>query len=367
MEAESDLELIKECGFNSFDDVVKRINELINIMRVGRVKAEKNLERFNNQAKVYLKDGQRDKAKKELAKKKKKEEKIKTFDTQFNVILGKVKEVKNITQMQQVLNATKYCNNLLLAELSQEETGEPVEEVKEYQDLLEIDKEISKYIETTIAYKKKNAKPKPVNTFPEDNDMDINPNQINFPSSNEPYNTSPSDLELIKECGFNSFTDVVKKINEFVNIMRAGRVKAEKNLDRFQIQAKNYLKDGQKDLAKKELLKKKKKEEKIKSFDTQFNVILQKLNEVKNSIQMQQVLSATKYCNNLLSAELSQEETGEQLKEYQDLLENDKEISNYLQIIIKSNKGVNNFNNDNNQFSNYPSDNMIIDNFNYNI
>ena len=139
MEAESDLELIKECGFSSFDEVVQRINELVNIMRVGRIKAEKNLDRFQNQAKIYLKDGQRDKAKKELAKKKKKEEKIKTFDNQFNVILEKIKEVKNINQMQQVLNATKYCNNLLLAELSQEETGEPTEGVKEYQDLLEND------------------------------------------------------------------------------------------------------------------------------------------------------------------------------------------------------------------------------------
>jgi phage shock protein A len=364
MEAESDLELIKECGFSSFDEVVQRINELVNIMRVGRIKAEKNLDRFQNQAKIYLKGGQRDKAKKELAKKKKKEEKIKTFDNQFNVILEKIKEVKNINQMQQVLNATKYCNNLLLAELSQEETGEPTEGVKEYQDLLENDKEITKYTEIIIAFKKKNTqpKPKPVNNFPSDNDMGYNFNQMNKPPSNDSYNNiSSSELDLIRECGFNSFEEVVKKIYEFVKIMRAGRIKAEKNLDRYQNQAKNYLKEGQKDLAKKELIKKKKKEEKIKSLDTQFNVVLEKLNEVKNITQMQQVLNATKYCNKLLLAELSQEETGEPtegVKEYQDLIENDKEITKYTKIIAKNNKGEYN----NNQFANYPNDN--IDNYN---
>ena len=84
---ESDLKLIQECGFNSFEDVVKRINELVNIMRIGRAKAEKNLQRFSNQAKEFLKLGQKDKAKKELTKKKKREEKIKSFDTQFNIIL----------------------------------------------------------------------------------------------------------------------------------------------------------------------------------------------------------------------------------------------------------------------------------------
>ena len=119
MEKESDLKLIQECGFNSFEDVAKRINEMVDIMRVGKVKAEKNLDRFSNQAKDFLKTGQKDKAKKELAKKKKKEERIKTFDTQFKVILEKLKEVKNSTQMVQVLNASKFCNSSLLAELKE--------------------------------------------------------------------------------------------------------------------------------------------------------------------------------------------------------------------------------------------------------
>ena len=46
--------------------------------------------------------------------KKKKGGKLKTFDTQFNVILEKIKEVKNSNQIVQVLNASKYCNSLLL-------------------------------------------------------------------------------------------------------------------------------------------------------------------------------------------------------------------------------------------------------------
>jgi len=78
---ESDLKLIQECVFNSFEEVAKRINEFIDTMRVGQAKAEKNLDRFSNQAKDFLKSGQKDKAKKELLKKKKKEEKIKTYDT----------------------------------------------------------------------------------------------------------------------------------------------------------------------------------------------------------------------------------------------------------------------------------------------
>ena len=114
-------------------------------MRAGRAKAETNLQRFNNQAKEFIKSGQEGKAKRVLSKKKGKVDKIKKFDTQFNIILDKLKEVKNSTQMMQVLNATKYCNNLLLIELSEKETGEPTDGIKEYQDLLENDKEITKY------------------------------------------------------------------------------------------------------------------------------------------------------------------------------------------------------------------------------
>ena len=111
---ESDLKLIQECGFNSFDEIINRINELMNIMRIGREKAEKNLELFNEEAKNFLRSGDKDNAKKVLMTKKKKGEKLKTFDTQFNVILEKIKEVKNSNQIVQVLNASKYYNSLLL-------------------------------------------------------------------------------------------------------------------------------------------------------------------------------------------------------------------------------------------------------------
>ena len=36
---ESDLKLIQEYVFNSFDEIINRINELMNIMRIGREKA----------------------------------------------------------------------------------------------------------------------------------------------------------------------------------------------------------------------------------------------------------------------------------------------------------------------------------------
>ena len=230
---ESDLKLIQECGFNSFEDVVKRINELVNIMRIGRAKAEKNLQRFSNQAKEFLKLGQKDKAKKELTKKKKREEKIKSFDTQFNIILEKIKEVKNSTQMVQVLNATKYCNNLLLAELSEKETGEPTEGMKEYQDLLENDKEITKYLET-IVKSKRPEKVKP--SIPQPNQF--NNNNINI---NQNINISNNDLALIQKCGFNSFGDVITKINGLLNSMTIGRNLAEKDIENNVNQAKNLL------------------------------------------------------------------------------------------------------------------------------
>ena len=340
---ESELKLIQECGFNSFEEVVKRINELVNIMRVGRAKAQKNLERFNTQAKEFLKLGQKDKAKRELGRKKKREEKIKSFDTQFNVILEKIKEVKNSTQMVQVLNATKYCNNLLLMELSEKETGEPTDQLKEYQDLLENDKEIKKYLET-ILKSKKPEKTKP--SIPQANQFN---NNIII---NQDINISNSDLILFQKCGFNSFGDVINKINEILETMRTGRNTAEKNLEKYVNQAKNFLRDGQKLEAKKELTKKKAKEEKIKAIDTMFISINEKLTQIKSSKEILDILKDIKSCNNLIMVELSQNEEGEEMgniNEYQSLEENDKELSKYLDIISSSG----NYNN-----INFPSDSI---------
>jgi len=342
---ESDLKLIQECGFNSFEDVVKRIKEIVDIMRVGRAKAEKNLQRFNNQAKEFLKLGQKDKAKKEVAKKKKKEERIKMFDTQFNVILEKLLEVKNSTKMLQVLNATKYCNSVLLAELKENEVDEETTETKEYQDLLENDKEVTKYIEIILKSTKKPEKIK--QNIPEDQqlnfpDLDFDNNQTQFE-----YNPN-TEMQLIKQCGFNSLGDALKRIIYFIEVMKYGKTKVEKNLERYVNQAKEYLKIGQKDEAKKELTIKKQKEEKMKAIENQMSLILGKLKEVKNSNHMFIVLNATKYCNNILMAELSKNEIGEETKDFHDLLSNYNEMNKYIQTI-------NSFNSMQNQ--NYPGNN----------
>ena len=258
---ESDLKLIQECGFNSFEEVVKRINEIVNIMRVGRVKAEKNLQRFNNQAKEFLKSGQKDKAKKEIAKKKKKEERIKSFDSQYNVILEKLKEVTNSTKMMQVLNATKYSINVLLAELKENEVEEEIIETKEYQDLMERDKEIAKYLEI-INKAKKPEKIK--HNIPQDSNdnQEINFPDLDFNNQNQ-FNYDPNaELLLIKQCGFNSLRDALKRIIYFIEVMKFCKTKVEKNLERYTNKAKEYLKAGQKDEARKEVMIKKKKREK---------------------------------------------------------------------------------------------------------
>ena len=137
---EDDLKLIQECGFNSFEEVVNKSASLIDVMRVGRQRAEKYLDRFNVEAKKYLKDGQKDKEKRELVKKKNHAERVAKIDTQLNIILEKLKEVKISTQMLQVLKATKYCNNLLLSELGQKDLLKETNEENENQDLIDNDK-----------------------------------------------------------------------------------------------------------------------------------------------------------------------------------------------------------------------------------
>ena len=310
---ESDLKLINECGFDSFEDVIKRINELVNIMRAGRSKAEINLQRFNNQAKEFLKLGQKDKAKKELAKKKRKDEKIKTFDTQFNVILEKLKEVKSSKEMLQVLNATKYCNGLLLAELKENEVGDVP--TKEYEDLLENDKEITKYLEIILKANKKTEKVKYNIPQTQNNNITNNEylanifNKKDFSNNqNQTQNIPSSEINIIKKCGFNSFDEVIIRLNTLINKIKLGRNIVENNLERFKNKAKEYLKLGQKDEAKKELAKKKVKEEEIKAFDAQLDSNLEKLKSINNLNQMKQVLNDIKYTNDLLSGELNQNE-----------------------------------------------------------
>ena len=346
MEKESDLKLIQECGFNSFEDVAKRINEMVDIMRVGKVKAEKNLDRFSNQAKDFLKTGQKDKAKKELAKKKKKEERIKTFDTQFKVILEKLKEVKNSTQMVQVLNASKFCNSSLLAELKESEGDNETIESKEYKDLLANNEEIVKYLEIILKSKKKPEKM--VQNIPQNNNDNFStdiPN-IDFNNNQNQFQFSPNtEREIIQKCGFNSLGEALNRIYGFINNMKDGKEKVIQNLEKYTVQAKEYLKTGQKDEAKNELKIKKLKEEKIKDLDSQLTILLSNLPEVKNIASMLQILNAVKNCNIVLLSELNEKEMGQVTKEYQDVISNSKEIDKYIQIINSFNKNTGNQNN----------------------
>ena len=368
---DSELQLIQECGFKSFDDVVNKINDFVNIMRVGRAKAETNLQRFNNQAKEYVNLGQRDKAKKEITKKKRKEEKIKAFDTKFNVILEKIKEVKNSTQMLQVLNATKYCNNVLLAELKENEKDEENVESKEYQDLLENDKEISKYLGIIAKAIKKPEKIKHnmpqnipnnnINSEPTFNfDLDFNNEK------NQSQNDTNAELNILKQCGFNSLQEAIKRILYFSDVMKIGKEKVLGNLEYYYNQAKEYLKLGQRDEAKKMLSIKKQKEEKKNTFENQLNIILARIREVKNSNQMLQVLNATKNCNNILLKEKKKNEVEEETKEHQNLFQINDEINKYIQIINSSNNDNNmvtqnyqgNDNQANNKYLNFPNDSI---------
>ncbi len=195
---ESDLKLIQKCGFNSFEEVIKRFNELVEVMRVGRVRAEKKLDRFTNEAKKLLKDGQKDKAKKMLLKKKNHGERVKTIDAQLDKVLEKLREVKNSTQMLQVIKASKYCNNLILSELTQKDLQEENTNSDENQDLLDIEKEITKYLDILTKSSKKN-KVKPATgpieqkveksseedmKFPQPEDNNIEENNNTFPQNN---------------------------------------------------------------------------------------------------------------------------------------------------------------------------------------
>ena len=194
--------LIQECGFNSFEEVVKRVNELVDVMRVGRARAEKYLDRFNNEAKQFLKDGQKDKAKRILTKKKKHAERVKTIDSQLNIILEKLREVKNSTQMLQVMKAIKYCNNLLLSELDEKDFKEKNSENNENQDLIDNDKEICKYLDILAKNTTKKAKPAPSNVpipvpvpspVPESTHVDKVEDKIQFPQPEDNENNFPMD------------------------------------------------------------------------------------------------------------------------------------------------------------------------------
>ena len=349
---ESDLNLIQECGFDSFEEIVDRINELVDIMRVGRTKAEKNLERFNEEAKNFLRKGDKDNAKKVLAVKKKKFEKLKTFDNQLNAILEKMKGVKNSNQMVQVLNATKYCNGLLLMELSEDETGESTEENKEYQDLLENDIEITEYLDTIIKAKKSGKNKSNINQINQIN----NDNNINIEQDDD--DISDGEAPPPQLCELNQFEEDIKKINGFVDNIRLGRNLAEKSLEKHIEIAKNFLRKSQKDECKKELKKKKIKEEKIKNTDNLLISINGKISQIKSNKQIIEILNDVKSCNKLIMDGLSQNEEDSEIegtKEFQGLIENEIEINKYLKRFNSSGNNIQQQQNNNKNFNPYDS------------
>ena len=100
-----------------------------------------------------------------------------------------MKEVKNSSQMVQVLKATKYCNNLLLSELGQKDLLKENNEENENQDLIDNDKEITKYLEMLANHRTKKAKlvQPPVEQKPEqfpEEDTKIPQPNTNIPNNN---------------------------------------------------------------------------------------------------------------------------------------------------------------------------------------
>ena len=310
-----DLELAQRCGFNTFDDIVVRIQEIVNILKTGKEKAEKCLDIYQELAKEYLKLKQKDKAKRLLATKKLRKEKINSLELRFTLVLNKIEVAENINEMQEIFNDINYCITELLTALDKNETGEETDEMKEYQDIIKVEKEITNYLETI----KKFENEKIIKT----------------------YNLTKDEIEIVKKFGFNNFEEIKKNINDLIIIIQEGRLLTKKSFERFQIQAKIFLKKNQKDEAIKELKKELEKEEIIKNFDIKLYSILKKVDKIANFEQALDVLNEAKNCIDILLTELDKKEIGEEvekLKEYQDLVINDKIISDYINIITSSKK-----------------------------
>ena len=107
MDPDPDLILANQCGFQTFDDIVKRMNEIVEIMKTGRNKVESNLEIYKILAKEYLELKEKNKAKNQLLIKKKLEYKIKIYDEQFKDILEKVEVAETIYEMIDILSTIK--------------------------------------------------------------------------------------------------------------------------------------------------------------------------------------------------------------------------------------------------------------------
>ena len=310
MDPDPDLILANQCGFQTFDDIVKRMNEIVEIMKTGRNKVESNLEIYKILAKEYLELKEKNKAKNQLLIKKKLEYKIKIYDEQFKDILEKVEVAETIYEMIDILSTIKSVNNELIKDLDKNETGEETENVKEFQDLMEIDKEINNYIDIITKFNKE--------------------------SEQEKCNIPPKELNLLKKCGFNNFDEAIKKINELMNVMQAGRLIVKKSFQRFVFEAKRFIKKGEMEAARNQLKLEIKEEEIITKYDLKYLSALRKLEELENTEELLKILIEAKECNKILLEELNDKEIQKatmKLKEYQDLIENEIKIDNYIDII----------------------------------
>ena len=310
MDPDPDLILANQCGFQTFDDIVKRMNEIVEIMKTGRNKVESNLEIYKILAKEYLELKEKNKAKSQLLFKKKLEYKIKIYDEQFKDILEKVEVAETIYEMIDILSTIKSVNNELIKDLDKNETGEETENMKEYQDLIEIDKEINNYIDIITKFNKE--------------------------SEQEKCNIPPKELNLLKKCGFNNFDEAIKKINELMNVMQAGRLIVKKSFQRFVFEAKRFIKKGEMEAARNQLKLEIKEEEIITKYDLKYLSALRKLEELENTEELLKILTEAKECNKILLEEMNDKEIQKatmKLKEYQDLIENEIKIDNYIDII----------------------------------
>ena len=302
-----ELELAQKCGFKNFDEIYDRIQAMVAISKEGKTKTEKSLEIYQALAKEYLKLGEKGKAKDQLIKKKNHLLRLNNLEPYFNLILNKNEVTENIEQMSELLDSIKYVCNVLLYELDTKITGIETNENKEYQELVKIDREVMNYLEIMAGFVKE--------------------------SEIKKLNIQKDIYDLLEKCGFDSIEDARDKISELTSTMQVARVKIKKNMERFQIQAKKFLVKGQNEDAKNELKKEMEKELIIQKYDTQICAFSKIFDMSEKVIQFLEAFDVLKACNDILLAELEEGEGVAQSKEYQELKNIDKLITNYIDIL----------------------------------
>ena len=313
-----DLVLANQCGFETFDDIVTRMNEIVKILQAAKSKVEKNLEMYTILAKEYIKLGEKEKARKQISIKKKKEDNIKIYEVRFVEIEDKVSVAETIYEMVYVLNSIKWCVDALKEDLDKNETGEETDQLKEYQDLILVDNEMNRYLDIITKFNKEQENP--------------------------PKNISPKDLLLLQNCGFEDLDQAEKKIIEILETMQAARLIVKKSFERFVFQAKRFIKQNQMDSAVEQLKAEIKKDEKIRNYDVKHFGIVKEIKTLENADQLLQIFNEAKSCISILMEELNDQEIKKstmKLEEYKNLVKKEKSVDDYIDII-------NNFKKDNN-------------------